>query len=206
MKTILAHRGITYNHPDNTVKSLTEIFNYTSNTIKLGVELDINMSVDGQIFIYHDQHINNIQLNSLTYNQILKLNKDIPLLTTILHLFNNSIYILDIEIKNYPPDTVRYTQLLFNIIKSYNVNYFFSSFDQFICNLCNNNNLLCYKLSDIDEEPGDIVYYTQNTTTAKGVYTIFNNDWRDEYIHSIKDVDILITDDVDKIIEIIVKN
>ena len=53
MKIVLAHRGITYNYKDNTLKSLFEIFKYKPNKYNLGVELDINLSKDHKVFIYH---------------------------------------------------------------------------------------------------------------------------------------------------------
>ena len=36
MKTILAHRGVTYEYNDNTIESLCDIFNYASTKFKLG--------------------------------------------------------------------------------------------------------------------------------------------------------------------------
>ena len=201
MKTILAHRGVTYNYPDNTIDSLCTIFNYSSTNFNFGVELDINLSSDNKLFIYHDSHIDNILLNTITYTQIKERNNNIPLFTSVLDKFNNTPYILDIEIKSYHNDLIHFTNIIFDIIKKYNINYFFSSFDINICNICTSNNFVCYKLSDIDEPPGDIVYYTQlGSNNPRGVYTLFNNEFSVDYLQHISNIDLLITDDIDRLI------
>ena len=98
---ILAHRGIIKNNnKENSIESLCEIFKYSSNKFKLGVELDISMSKDNKIFIFHDGEINNIKLHTLTFQEIQNLDKNIFLLTDLLNQFDNKNYVLDIEIKN----------------------------------------------------------------------------------------------------------
>ena len=86
MKMILAHRGIIKNnYKENSIESLCEIFKYSLNKFKLGVELDINMSKDNKIFIFHDSEINTIKLHTLTFQEIQNLDKNIFLLTDLLH-------------------------------------------------------------------------------------------------------------------------
>ena len=60
MKIVLAHRGVTYNYKENTLKSIFEIFKYNSKKYNIGVEIDINISKDNKIFIYHDEELNDI--------------------------------------------------------------------------------------------------------------------------------------------------
>ena len=207
MKTILAHRGITYKYCENTIESLCEIFNYVLPNYKFGIEFDINLSIDNQLFIYHDECINNIALHTLTYNQIKLLNNNIPLLTSLLDKFNNTNYILDIEIKDYPVNNhttiSNYYNIISNVVNQYNVDYFYSSFNNNICKFFSDKKRLIYKLSDIGEKAGDIVHYSEIVNTAKGVYTLFDKDFLPTYLSNLHDMDMLITDDIDKLLTVL---
>lgn len=202
MKIILAHRGITYNYKDNTLNSLFEIFNYTSDKYKLGVELDINLSKDHKVFIYHDKEINGQELNKLNYEDILKLDSDIPLLEDVLKKFNNTEYFLNIELKNYHEDIVYLCYYLSELVIEYpNIKYIFSSFDLIIRRFLRFAGLICYKISDIDEEPCSIIHYSQENEYAIGVYTVFDSDFENKYLENALKHDIVITDDIDKLLK-----
>ena len=204
MKMILAHRGIIKNnYKENSIESLCEIFKYSSNKFKLGVELDINMSKDNKIFIFHDSEINTIKLHTLTFQEIHNLDKNIFLLTDLLNQFDNKNYVLDIEIKKYPENKKKYCNTIVNIIKKYNnLQYFFSSFSSEICDIINKiNTKKCYKLSHNKNEPGEIVHYLNIDKTTKGVYTLFDKNFTNEYLKKIENIDILITDDMEKLIK-----
>jgi glycerophosphoryl diester phosphodiesterase len=202
-KILLAHRGITYNYNENTIESLCDIFNYNSDMFRLGVELDINFSKDEKIFIYHDSHINNISLNTLTYDEIIKCNSEIPLLEDILKKFINKDYVLNIEIKSYHENKIMFCYLLKQLVDKYkNLNYIFSSFDKRICRFLAFGSIKCYKISDIDEDDGTIVHYSQiNNNKAIGIYTIFDKDFDNIYLKDIKNFDIIITDDIKQLLE-----
>ena len=191
MKTVLAHRGITYNYKDNTLKSLFEIFKYKSDKYNLGIELDISLSKDHKIFIYHDREIDEQ-----------KLDKDIPLLEDVLIKFNNTEYFLNIELKNYHDDIVYLCYYLSEYVTKYpNIKYIFSSFDTIIRRFLGFAEIRCYKISDIDDVPSSIIHYTQNNKYAVGVYTIFDSDFEDKYLDNVLKYDIVITDDIEKLLE-----
>lgn len=202
MKIILAHRGITYNYKDNTLNSLFNIFNYTSKKYKLGVELDINLSKDHKIFIYHDKEINGQDLSKLNYEEILKLDTDIPLLEDVLVKFNNTEYVLNIELKKYHVDIIYLCYYLNELVRKYpNIKYIFSSFDYIICRFLKFAYIKCYKISDIDEKPSSIIHYSQENKYAIGVYTIFDSDFEEKYLDNVLKYDIVITDDIEKLLK-----
>jgi len=202
MKIILAHRGITYNYKDNTLKSLFDIFNYTSEKYSLGVELDVNLSKDHKIFIYHDKEINGQDLSKLNYEEILKLDTDIPLLEDVLVKFNNTEYVLNIELKKYHVDIIYLCYYLNELVRKYpNIKYIFSSFDYIICRFLKFAYIKCYKISDIDEKPSSIIHYSQENKYAIGVYTIFDSDFEEKYLDNVLKYDIVITDDIEKLLK-----
>jgi len=202
MKIVLAHRGITYNYKDNTLKSLFEIFKYKSDKYDLGVELDINLSKDHKVFIYHDKEINGQKLDKLNYEDILKLDNDVPLLEDVLIKFNNTEYFLNIELKKYHDDIVYLCYYLSEYVTKYpNIKYIFSSFDTMIRRFLGFAGIKCYKISDIDDVPSSIIHYTQSNNYAIGVYTIYDSDFQDKYLENALKYDIVITDDIEKILE-----
>ena len=203
MKIILAHRGITYNYKDNTLESLFEIFKYKSDKYKLGVEFDINLSKDHKVFVYHDKQINGKNLDELSYEEILKLDNDIPLLEDILIKFNNTEYFLNIEIKNYHNDVVCLCYYLSELMTKYSdIKYLISSFDLKVRRFISFAGIICYKISDVDEKPGSIIHYTQENEFAIGVYTIFDSEFEDKYLDNALKYDIVITDDIEKLLKI----
>lgn len=69
----IAHRGLSEYFKDNS----KEAFNAAiQNGFKM-IELDIQLSKDGIIFVYHDTFIDKFLLNDLTFQQISNLDKDI---------------------------------------------------------------------------------------------------------------------------------
>ena len=201
MKIVLAHRGITYNYKDNTLKSLFEIFKYKSDKYQLGVELDINLSKDHKVFIYHDREINGKELDKLNYEEIINLDDDIPLLEDILIKFNNTEYFLNIEIKSYHEDVVCLCYYLSELMIKYpNIKYLISSFDLKVRRFLRFAGIICYKISDIDEKPGSIIHYSQENEHAIGVYTIFDSEFEDKYLDKALKYDIVITDDIQKLL------
>ena len=196
MKTILAHRGITYNYNDNTKNSLFEIFKYKSSKVNLGVELDINITKDNLIVVYHDEKINEQKICDLNYKDILNINSNIPLLEEILIEFNNTDYFVDIEVKSNTENKIYYCNLIHDLVSKFTkLNYFFSSFDKDICTLLGFENLTCYKILDIDEKPKEsnflreykflnfknkeknIVHHSYSNSNSIGVYTIYDKEF-----------------------------
>lgn len=195
MKLILAHRGFVKLFKDNTIKSFSHIFNYkNTNKYNLGIELDVNLTQDDKLIVYHDEYIKDTKINDLSYKVITSIDKDIPLLDEVLSLFNNTNYYIDIELKEYPINKAKYCDNVLDIVSKYNINYFISSFNNSIVTYlrCKNNKVLLLGKN------ADIVHYTDDITKeTKGVYTLHDKDFKDIYIAKVKDLDIIISDDLD---------
>ena len=129
---ILAHRGVTENGLiDNSIESLTAI-KCLKNNIKLGIEFDIQLTSDNKIIIYHDQHLNNKEVEKTTFNELKFLDNNIIEIDEILVEFNNTNFMLNIELKNYSNNYNRlilFVKILEDIVCKYKINYFYSSFD-----------------------------------------------------------------------------
>lgn len=202
MKLILGHKGVHYKYPENSLESIIEIFKYKSNKFKFGVEFDINLTKDNKLILFHDELLNNKNINDLFYKEIKLLNKNIPLLEDIFKKFNNKHdYIMNIELKDYPKNKLLYCNTLINLLNKYNLNYFMSSFNKEIYNILKSKNIKCYLLSDEKSYNGDIVHYSKITDNCKGVYTIFDDEFNISYLEKISNIDILITDDINKLIK-----
>jgi hypothetical protein len=159
------------------------------------------LSKDHKVFIYHDKELNGQELSKLNYEDILKLDSYIPLLEDVLKKFNNTEYFLNIELKNYPEDIVYLCYYLSELVTKYpNIKYIFSSFDPTIRRFLSFAGLICYKISDIDEEPCSIIHYSQENEHAIGVYTIFDSKFEDRYLENALKHDIIITDDIERLL------
>jgi glycerophosphoryl diester phosphodiesterase len=202
MKVLLAHRGLIDRYPENSLMSILDIFNYKSDKFKLGVEFDITLTKDNKLILFHDNKISNIEIINLTYNEIKQINKDIPLLEDIFVHFQNMDYILNIELKGYPKSKLIYCNLLIDLLHKYdNILYFTSTFNKEIYNILISNDIKCYLISDKHDKPSDIVHYSQINGQCKGVYTLYDEDFDDIYLDKIHNIDILITDDIKKLID-----
>ena len=101
---IIGHRGAPVLAPENTLESFEEAF---KTDIK-GVELDVQISKDGELVVYHDWNLGNItdslqNIDNLNYSEIQdfsqKNNYHIPLLSEVLGIFPKDKFI-NIEIKS----------------------------------------------------------------------------------------------------------
>ena len=208
---IIAHRGVTEKGlKENTFKSLTAIKSFRSD-INLGIEFDIQLTADNKIIIFHDEKINNNIVEHITYSEILDLDKDIIELEKLIIEFDNTKFLLNIELKNYSNKIDRlniFTNKLKEIISKYNINFYCSSFDINICKIIDN----CYFISeDIEEKNVNFTeyYYISKFNNLVGVYTLFdkyNFDtiYIDEAIS--KNINYLITDNVEKLIKYLYKD
>ena len=95
MTKIIAHRGYSEKLIDNSKEAFQEAINQKFTMI----ELDIQLSKDNFIFIFHDTFIGDYRLEDLNLKEIIKLNSTIFTLEEFLKLFyQNSIEIyLDIK-------------------------------------------------------------------------------------------------------------
>lgn len=223
MKFLLAHRGITENYEDNTIKSLNEIKKY-SNTeeIIFGVEFDINLSKDNILLLYHDEYIKNKKIIDMTYEEIKLENINIPTLKDILNEFNGTKYFLDIELKDYPRNKKKYCDNLICLLKKYEkINYFVSSFDVEIINYLNENKINSFFLLDKNNFESNILLENSNNKfiihysdlgiyksfnklkNILGVYTILDKNFENIYFDKINDLDILISDNIEETLNIL---
>ena len=138
------HRGAPAMSPENTLLSFNVAFKNNMD----GIELDVQLTQDNQIVIYHDQYINYknnvIDIRQLTLKQIKTINvnndfKDqdkqfIPTLNEVLDMIPESI-VLNIEIKSYGWNSRRTAEKqILELLLKYNINeqIIISSFNPFI--------------------------------------------------------------------------
>ena len=131
---IIAHRGI-YNNktiPENSIISFRKALK-----LNYPIELDINITKDNVIVVFHDDNLFRMttldkKINDITYNEIkslylLNTEEQIPTLEEILKLVNGKV-LINIEIKK----TAKYKILVNNLIKllnTYTGKYIIQSFD-----------------------------------------------------------------------------
>lgn len=198
MKILLGHRGIHKIFKENTIKAFSEIFKYKSNKYKLGIECDINMTVDNQLVVYHDEYLNNKIITDLSYNDIISIDNDIPLLYEVLELFNNTDYYLNIELKNYPTNKKLYCDILYKTLSGYNIKYIISSFDIDIVKYLSSLGINALSIGPY----GNIIHYTDRiTNNTMGVYTLYDDKFDRHYLKKSMSLNIIITDDLDKILK-----
>lgn len=200
MVLILAHRGIHHKFKENTLNSIIQIFNYKSNTYKLGSEIDINLTKDNKMVIYHDEEIKKFKINDLNYENLKLFDNEITLLEDVLIKFEKKDYYLNIELKEYPKNKLKYCEILLSLLEKYkNVKYILSSYSQDICNILNRKGEKCLKISEGDDK-AEIQNYKFLNNEAKGVYTLFDKSFDESILDKVKNLNILITDDVDKLL------
>ena len=131
---IIAHRGV-YNNidiPENTISSFRKAINNN-----YYIELDIGMTKDNILIVYHDKNLNrmtniNKNVKNMNYNDIkniylLNTKEKIPTLEEVIKLNNNKVFLI-IEIKK----DKRYKKIVDNLMKllnTYSVTYLIQSFD-----------------------------------------------------------------------------
>lgn len=227
MKIILAHRGVIKQNKENTLGALKAIKKYTfTSNIGFGIEFDINLTSDLELVLYHDEYIKGTEkkITDLTYTELKLLDNELTLLEEVLDEFDGTNYILDIELKEYPVDKINFCNIFIELINKYKkLNYFTSSFDKSIVEYLRNKNIISHQLVDkedlisigeintIDEDDKNerfIINYTDINFVSKikniiGTYTLCDKNFNINYMQDILDIQYLITDDVDKIIDLV---
>lgn len=97
-----AHRGVTLNHPENTIEAIKAVASYGLN----GIELDIRTTADDSLVIFHDADGNRMLNDSrvvkqINYSELTKLNiqgKDsikyiVPTVRQAMSCISDSVYI-----------------------------------------------------------------------------------------------------------------
>ena len=156
LKRPIAHRGL-YNNKDiieNTIDSFELAIKNN-----FSIELDVVLSKDGEVMVFHDYDLNRLAgsnklVNTCTANKLrniklLGTNSAIPSIDEVLYRINGKVPIL-IEIKeSFHPDI---EERLFEIIRSYEGQIAIQSFDKKSI-IWFKNNAPFYKLGLISNDP-----------------------------------------------------
>lgn len=136
MSKICAHRGMLNIKPENTISSFKEALKYDID----GIELDVHLTKDEKIVVFHDFDLkricnNNSYIKDLTYEELkeIKVNdiEPIPQLFEVLELIKNKNIILNIELKASSEIYSGIEEKVLNLINDYNIKdkIIISSFD-----------------------------------------------------------------------------
>jgi glycerophosphoryl diester phosphodiesterase len=108
---VWAHRGASGYAPENTLVAFQKAIDLNAD----GIELDVQMTKDGQLVIIHDETVNRVSdgegwVKDYTYEEIKKLNVNkefpeygavtIPTLEEVYHLMQNTGMVINVELKN----------------------------------------------------------------------------------------------------------
>ena len=123
---VLGHRGSPKEYLENTMPSFScalDKFNWQ------GIELDVQLSKDNKVIIFHDENLNrlaniNLNISDLDYDEINKIrligNNTIPLLSDFLKNYPQN-KIINIEIKKYRTSNKGIEKKIIHIIKKNNL-------------------------------------------------------------------------------------
>ncbi|MDR2879491.1 MAG: glycerophosphodiester phosphodiesterase [Fusobacteriales bacterium] len=96
----IGHRGVRGIKPENTLESIAEAVNLKFDM----VEIDVQMTKDGEIIVFHDYNLkrlfnSNKKISELTYEELLTITDKIPLLKEVIKNIKDKNTELNIEIK-----------------------------------------------------------------------------------------------------------
>lgn len=96
----IGHRGVRGIRPENTLESILEAVNLGFDM----TEIDIQMTKDGKIIVFHDYDLkrlfnSNKKISELTYEELLTITDEIPLLKEVIKNIKDKNMELNIEIK-----------------------------------------------------------------------------------------------------------
>ena len=207
--TILAHRGISNNlSEDNTLDAFCKI-KYIKSKYRLGIEFDVQITLDNELILFHDSNLEDLVIEKSSYLSIKKKKDNIPKFEDLVKEFDNTEYILNIELKNYNNDDSRlkiFSNILLKVINKYNIKYIISSYEKMLINELKNKKIEnCFYISEnLKDKNTDITSFSLMPfyDNLKGVYTLYDTDAFDESVIGDiinKDVLFLITDNVEKL-------
>jgi len=135
---IVGHRGAPTLAPENTIESFTKAFE----TGIEGIELDIQLSKDGKLVVFHDCNLYNIsgspdQIEEMDYLEIRDLpnhnNCKIPLLEEVLEICPKDKFI-NIEIKTRHYSNIQLVKKVLTMVQKYEIekSVVISSFNPFV--------------------------------------------------------------------------
>lgn len=154
MTQIWAHRGASGYCPENTIEAFKKAIEMNSD----GIELDVQLTKDGQIVVCHDELIDRVSnhkgfLKDFTYEELASFNFNnkmdekypfckIPLLSEVLEMIKPTKLVLNIELKTSVFHYEGIEQKVVDMVKEYGLEdrIIYSSFNhQSIVNLLNIN-------------------------------------------------------------------
>lgn len=91
----IAHRGYTKHHQDNSLEAFQEALIHNFDMI----ELDIQLTKDNEIIIFHDQFIENHRVNNMTLQEIHDIDPKVLLLSTFFNQFDYKKIALYFDLK-----------------------------------------------------------------------------------------------------------
>lgn len=210
---LLAHRGVTENGlKDNTIESLIAIKKINS-LFKLGIEFDVQLTKDNKLILFHDQKLNDMLIEGTDFKLLKEQDSTIIMLEDLFVHFTETNYLLNIELKIYNMSLKRrniYANIVTDLLKKFNINYFVSSYDNEIIDILNKKDVISYYISEKEEE--DNVSLTQYNLIDKfdslvGIYTLYDSNYDEDSFKNIvnKGLRYLITDNVKKLEESLLK-
>ena len=204
--TILAHRGVRYQHLENTLNAFLAVSQYQESHphYLLGIELDLMLSQDNQVIVFHDYnlerlHQENEEVKNLS-SEILEEKYEIPTLEKVLfHLSNqqkNSIF-YDLEIKMNSEDLNLIKSVIdktIKLVEKYNISkdkYILTSFnaqaikyiketypDILTGKMIDKEINLEYDIICSDGIDNFDIYQSELVNKRKKMFTLFKNDFR----------------------------
>jgi len=105
MPKVIAHRGASADAPENTLAAFQLALEYGAD----GIELDVMLSLDGQLVVIHDDTVNRTtdgsgRVRDMTLEELQAFNagngQKIPSLSEVFDLFGGK-FLINIELKNY---------------------------------------------------------------------------------------------------------
>lgn len=130
---IFAHRGASAYAPENTMASFRKALELGAG----GIELDVQLSLDGQVVVIHDEKVDRTgnqkgwvkdfslaELKSMDFGSWFKpefKNERIPTLTEVLELVTPAGIILNIELKNGPIFYPGIEEKVVSLVRAYNM-------------------------------------------------------------------------------------
>ncbi len=133
---IYAHRGASFDFPENTMLAFRKAYEQGAD----GIELDVHLTIDGQLVICHDDNIARTSdgegsVEEMTYEQLLAFDfgagEKIPLLSDVLEFIKESGMLLNIELKNRSGKENSLEKKVVDMVKEYELcdKVIYSSFD-----------------------------------------------------------------------------
>lgn len=140
---IYAHRGASFDYPENTMLAFSKAVEQGAH----GIEIDVQFTKDKKLVVCHDDSVDRTssgqgKLRDAVYEELLKLDfgsfkgaefagERLPLLSQVLDLISKTGLLLNIEIKSYGEKDDGLERAAADLVREYDLNHkvLYSSFD-----------------------------------------------------------------------------